>query len=138
MIRHKLVKPYMESARAFAQLSRAERRKVGAIAVTPQDLIIYSWNGTAEGDDNTCEVDGVTRPEVLHAEANVVSKSSREGVSLKGASIFVTASPCMECAKLLKQAGVVSVIYDEEYRLLDGIDYLQKRGVHCEQYKEEE
>lgn len=136
MLRHKMLTPYMECARAFAKLSKASRLKVGGVAVTPNDIMIYSWNGTAEGDDNTCEVDGVTKPEVLHCEANIVSKASREGHSLKGSNLFVTDSPCLECAKLIKQAGVIGVYYDRQYRLTDGIDYLRSRGVHCEQYEE--
>ena len=137
MLRHKMFKPYMECARAFAQLSKAERLKVGGIAVTPNDIVIYSWNGTAAGDDNVCEEGGVTKREVLHCEANIVGKAAREGHSLKGSNVFVTASPCLDCAKLLKQAGVVGVYYDDEYRLTDGIDYLRQRGVHCEKFEEE-
>lgn len=137
MVKHKMIKTYMDCARSFAKLSTAKRLQVGGVAVTPNDIICYSWNGTAEGDDNTCEIDGVTRPEVLHCESNIISKAAREGMSLKGSNLFLTDSPCMECAKLIKQAGVVGVYYDREYRLTDGIDYLRKRGVHCEKYEEE-
>lgn len=130
-------KPYMETARAFAKLSHAERRKVGAIAVTPQDVVIYSWNGRPKGDDNCCEVNSeLTHPEVLHAEANIVAKAAREGISLKDANVYVTLSPCLPCALLLYQAGVRMVTYDEEYRLVDGIDFLKRKQIHVEQYEE--
>lgn len=137
MIRHKMHKPYMETARAFAKLSHAERRKVGAIAVTPQDVVIYSWNGRPAGDDNCCEVNPeLTHPEVLHAEANIVAKAAREGISLKDANVYVTLSPCLHCALQMFQAGVKSVVYDEQYRLTDGIDFLKRKKIHVEQYEE--
>lgn len=127
----------METARAFAKLSHAERRKVGAIAVTPQDVVIYSWNGRPAGDDNCCEVNpDLTHPEVLHAEANIVAKAAREGISLKDANVYVTLSPCLHCALQMFQAGVKSVVYDEQYRLTDGIDFLKRKQIHVEQYEE--
>lgn len=139
MIKSKMIKPYMETARAFAKLSHAERRKVGGIAVTPQDVIIYSWNGRPSGDDNECEIEGnITHPEVLHCESNLVAKAGREGISLKGASVYVTLSPCLPCALQMYQAGVASVTYDEEYRLTDGIDFLRRKQIHIEQYEEQE
>jgi len=132
-MKHKLYKSYMECALAFSKQSRAVRKKVGAVAVTPQDVMIYSWNGTASGDDNACEImlengELVTKDEVLHAESNVVAKAAREGVSLKGSTVFITLSPCMACSKMLFQAGVERVVYLEEYRDRSGIDYLKK---HC-------
>lgn len=137
-MKHKMMQPYMETARAFARLSHAERKKVGAIAVTPQDIVIYSWNGRPAGDDNCCEVDGVTHPDVLHAESNLVAKAGREGISLKDSTIVVTLSPCLVCAKQMYQAGVATVIYEEEYRLTDGIDFLRKRHVHVQKYSDHE
>lgn len=131
-----MTQPYMETARAFARLSHAERRKVGAIAVTPQDVIVYSWNGRPSGDDNCCEVDGVTHPEVLHAERNLVAKAAREGISMKGAKVYVTLSPCLPCAMMMYQAGVQMVCYDEEYRLVDGIEFLKRKNIQVEQYNE--
>lgn len=133
-----MIKPYMETARAFARLSRADRKKVGYIAVTPQDIVIYSWNGRPAGDDNCCEVDGVTHPEVLHAERNIIAKAAREGISLKGATLIGTCSPCPECALQIHQAGIESVIYEEEYRLSGGVEYLRRKGIHCEQFEEDE
>ncbi|ANA49217.1 cytidine deaminase [Pseudomonas phage phiPMW] len=152
MIKHKMVKPYMHAARGFAQLSHAERKKVGYVAITPQDIMIYSWNGRPSGDDNNCEIavpryDGhwgvqtgvniVTHPECLHAERNIIAKAAREGISLKGATLVGTLSPCLECALQMHQVGVESVIYEEEYRLTDGIEYLRRKGIHCEKYEEE-
>lgn len=137
MNRSKLMKAYMNSARGFAHMSHAERRKVGAIAVTPQDVVIYSWNGRPSGDSNCCELTPeLTHPEVLHAEANIVSKSSREGISLNGADIYVTLSPCLPCALLLYQAGVKMVTYDEEYRLVDGIEFLKRKNIAVHKYEE--
>lgn len=153
MIKHKMLKPYMNAARGFALLSHAKRKKVGYVAITPQDIMIYSWNGRPAGDDNNCEIENtktvnvhgvimnelelVTHPECLHAERNIIAKAAREGISLKGANLVGTLSPCLECALQLHQAGVESVIYEEEYRLTDGIDYLRRKGIHCEQYVEE-
>jgi dCMP deaminase len=154
MIKHKMLKPYMNAARGFALLSHAKRKKVGYVAITPQDIMIYSWNGRPSGDDNNCEItvpifntmngvkvevgcDIVTHPECLHAERNIIAKAAREGISLKGANLVGTLSPCLECALQLHQAGVESVIYEEEYRLTDGIEYLRRKGIHCEQYQEE-
>lgn len=136
-MKHKMYKTYMTAAIAFSEQSYAKRKKVGAIAVTPQDIIIYSWNGTAEGDDNTCEgEDGLTLETVLHAEANIVAKSAREGLSLKGSTIFVTMSPCLMCGKQLVQSGVERVVYKEEYRDLAGVEYLKTHGVIVERYEE--
>ena len=138
MIKHKMIRPYMETARAFAKLSHAERRKVGGIAVTPQDVVIYSWNGRPAGDSNVCEISPeLTHPEVLHCESNLVAKAAREGISLKGSHVFVTLSPCLPCAMQMFQAGVAGVFYDEEYRLTDGVDFLKRHNVHVEKYEEE-
>lgn len=137
-MKHKMIRPYMETARAFARLSHAQRKKVGGIAVTPQDVVIYSWNGRPAGDPNVCEVNPeLTHPEVLHCESNLVAKAAREGISLKGSSVFVTLSPCLPCAMQMFQAGVVGVFYDEEYRLTDGVDFLKEHQVYVEHYKED-
>lgn len=133
MIKHKMIEPYMNAARGFAKLSHAERKKVGGIAVTPQDVVIYSWNGRPAGDPNGCEVDGVTHPDVLHCESNLVAKAAREGISLKGSAVFITLGPCLICAKQMYQSGVTSVFYDEEYRLSDGVQFLRDHKVHVEQ-----
>lgn len=136
-MKHKMLKPYIETARAFARLSHSERKKVGGIAITPQDIVIYSWNGRPAGEDNACEDDnGDTLPDVLHCESNLVAKAAREGISLKDSTVVVTLSPCLQCAKQLYQAGVATIIYDEEYRLTDGIEFLKKRHIHVEKYEE--
>lgn len=137
-MKHKMYKTYMACADAFAQQSYAKRKQVGAIAVTPQDMIIYSWNGTAIGDDNACEgEDGSTKEEVLHAESNIVAKAAREGLSLKGSTIFVSLSPCIQCAKMIYQSGVERVVYKEQYRDSKGIRYLKEHGVIIEQCTED-
>ena len=137
MLKHKMIKPYMETARAFAKLSHAQRKKVGGIAVTPQDVVIYSWNGRPAGDPNVCELSPeLTHPEVLHCESNLVAKAAREGISLKGSHVFVTLSPCLPCAMQMFQSGVVGVFYDEEYRLTEGVEFLRGHGVHVEQYED--
>lgn len=151
MVKHKMVKPYMECARSFAKLSRAKRKQVGAVAITPQDVMIYSWNGRPSGDDHICEIEEkvvsehwgfetgtrlITHPEVLHAESNIVAKAAREGISLKGANVYVTLSPCLNCALQLYQAGVSMVTYDEEYRITEGIDFLRRKGIHVEKFEE--
>lgn len=136
-MKDKMIHAYMECARAFAKLSYAQRKKVGGIAVTPQDVVVYSWNGRVSGGDNKCEIEGedVTRPDVLHAEANIVSKAAREGISLKGSTVVVTLSPCLPCAMQMYQAGVKRVIYDETYRDTAGIDFLKPLGVIIEKYR---
>lgn len=133
-----MIKPYMESARAFAKLSHAVRKKVGGVAITPADVMIYSWNGRPAGDDNCCEVNPeLTHPEVLHCESNLVAKAAREGISLKGANVFITLSPCLPCAMQMFQAGVVRVFYEEQYRDTTGIEFLRRHKVHVEQYSED-
>lgn len=136
-MKHKMIKPYMESAKAFAKLSYARRKQVGGIAITPQDVMIYSWNGRPVGDDNICEDEnGNTLEEVLHCESNIVAKAAREGISLKGSTVVITLSPCVQCSKQLYQAGVERVIYDEEYRDLSGVKFLKEHGVYVEKYED--
>ena len=138
MLKHKMLKSYMMCADAFAMLSYAKRKQVGACAITHQDVMIYSWNGTASGDDNTCEDEtGATKSEVLHAESNLVAKAAREGISLKGPTVVVSLSPCIQCSKQLYQSGVERVVYKEEYRDTSGIKYLREHGVFVEQYSED-
>ncbi len=135
-MKDKMFTPYMECAISFSKLSYAKRKQVGAVAITPQDVMIYSWNGTAIDDDNNCEnEDGSTKDETLHAESNIVAKAAREGVSLKGSTVFITLSPCIQCSKQLLQSGVERVIYKDEYRDLNGIKYLKDHGVITEKYR---
>lgn len=138
MLKHKMLKSYMLCTDAFAMQSYAKRKQVGAVAITPQDVMIYSWNGTASGDDNSCEDEsGATKPEVLHAESNLVAKAAREGISLKGSTVVVSLSPCIQCAKQLYQSGVERVVYKEDYRDSSGVKYLKEHGIFVEKYLED-
>ena len=95
-------------------------------------IISDGFNGTPAGFENICEdVNGITKPYVLHAEANAISKVARSNNSSQGSTLYVTASPCLECAKLIIQAGIARVVYNELYRITDGIDLLKRAGVEC-------
>lgn len=124
---------YLEMASVWAKNSYCKRRQVGALIVKDRMIISDGYNGTPSGFENVCEDEsGVTKPYVLHAEANAISKVAKSGNSSEGATLYVTASPCMECSKLIIQAGIKRVVYSDEYRLTDGIDLLRKAGVECE------
>ena len=126
--------PYLEMAEVWAQNSYCKRRKVGALLVKDRMIISDGYNGTPSGFENICEdEDGVTNPYVLHAEANAITKVAKSGNSSEGATLYVTASPCMECAKLIIQAGIKRVVYRDEYRITDGIDLLRRAGIEVEQ-----
>ena len=121
---------YMRMARIWAENSYCTRRKVGALVVKKQMIISDGYNGTPSGFENVCEDEnGVTKPYVLHAEANAITKIARSGNSSEGATMYVTASPCIECAKLIIQAGIRRVVYGEKYRLEDGLDLLRRANV---------
>lgn len=125
---------YMKMAQAFAELSYAERAKVGCIIVSPEGQIIsQGYNGMPGGMDNRCEheEDGklVSNKEVLHAESNAITKCAKWGGRTDGATIYVTLSPCIDCAKLIIQAGIKRVVYGEDYRNTDGLKLLNKAGV---------
>ena len=121
---------YLEMARIWAENSYCQRRKVGALVVKEGMIISDGYNGTPSGFENVCEDDnGVTKPYVLHAEANAITKLARSSNNSEGATIYITASPCIECAKLIIQAGIKRVVYGENYRLTDGIDLLKRAGV---------
>lgn len=143
-MKQKYIDAYLDIAYRVAELSHARRLKVGAVIVK-DDVITYGYNGMPSGWDNDCEhwveVDDIfsdadrelrTRPEVLHAESNAVSKIARSTVSAKDADMFITHSPCIDCAKLIFQAGVRRVFYSEEYRSRAGIEFLEKSGVAVE------
>ena len=125
----------MKCAYAMAELSSAKRRQVGAIIVN-DGIKGEGYNGTPCGFDNRCEkiVDTTleTLPEVLHAESNAISKLARSTNSSEGSTLYVTVSPCFDCAKLIIQAGIVRVVYDEEYRLTDGLELLKKAGIQVD------
>lgn len=124
---------YMQMARIWAENSYCERRKVGALLVKNKMIISDGFNGTPSGFENHCEDDNnVSLPYVLHAEANAITKVARSNNSSDGATLYVTASPCMECAKLIIQSGIKRVVYGEQYRLTDGIDLLRRAGIDVE------
>ncbi len=124
---------YLQMAAVWARNSYCKRRQVGALIVKDRMIISDGYNGTPSGFENICEDEsGATKPYVLHAEANAITKVAKSGNSSDGATMYVTASPCMECAKLIIQAGIKRVVYKDEYRLTDGIDLLRKAGITVE------
>ena len=124
---------YLRMAAIWAENSYCQRRKVGALVVKEKMIISDGYNGTPSGFENVCEdAHGVTHPYVLHAEANAITKLARSGNTSDQATLYVTASPCIECAKLIIQAGIRRVVYAEQYRLTDGIDLLRRAGVEVE------
>ena len=128
---------YLEMASVWAKNSYCKRRQVGAIIVKDRMIISDGYNGTPSGFENVCEDDnGVTKPYVLHAEANAITKVAKSGNSSLSATLYVTASPCLECAKLIIQAGISRVVYQEEYRITDGVDLLRRAGIQVEKFEE--
>ncbi len=124
---------YMEMASVWARNSYCKRRQVGALLVKDRMIISDGYNGTPSGFENVCEDEnGVTKPYVLHAEANAITKVAKSGNSSEGATLYVTAAPCIECSKLIIQAGIRRVVYKDEYRVTDGIDLLKRAGILCE------
>ncbi|MBR4263090.1 MAG: dCMP deaminase family protein [Paludibacteraceae bacterium] len=129
---------YMRMARTWAENSYCVRRKVGALLVKDQMIISDGYNGTPSGFENICEDENnVSKPYVLHAEANALTKVARSNNSSDGATLYVTASPCLECSKLIIQSGIKRVVYGEEYRLMDGVELLKRAGVEVELLKSE-
>ncbi|MDE6098533.1 MAG: dCMP deaminase family protein [Muribaculaceae bacterium] len=127
-----LDKRYLRMASIWAENSYCRRRQVGALIVKDQAIISDGYNGTPAGFENICEDDnGATKPYVLHAEANAITKLARCNNSGQDATLYITASPCIECAKLIIQAGIRRVVFNELYRLSDGIDLLRRAGVEC-------
>ena len=121
---------YMRMARIWAENSYCERRQVGALLVKNKMIISDGYNGTPSGFENKCEDENFqSKPYVLHAEANAITKVARSHNSSDGATLYVTASPCIECSKLIIQAGIKRVIYGEEYRIMDGVELLRKAGI---------
>ena len=120
---------YLRMAQIWAENSYCQRRKVGALVVKDQMIISDGFNGTPSGFENVCEENDVTKPYVLHAEANAITKLARSHNSSEGATLYVTASPCLECSKLIIQSGIQRVIYGEQYRLQDGIELLRRAGI---------
>lgn len=162
MKQQELDKQYLRIAKIWSNNSYAIRRKVGAIVVKDNMIISDGYNGTPSGFENVCEdirnielflddeeamrqklidyknkgADLITRPHVLHAEANAISKLARSNNNSIGAALYVTHEPCLECSKLIIQSGISRVVYHHEYRIHDGIELLQKAGVEVEQIKD--
>ena len=125
---------YLKMADIWAQNSYCKRRKVGALLVKDKMIISDGYNGTPAGFENVCEdEDNKTKPYVLHAEANAITKVAKSNNSSEGATLYVTSSPCMECAKLIIQAGIKRVVFTESYRLEDGINLLKRANIDVEQ-----
>jgi len=138
-MKQKLIDAYMQTAKTFADLSHARRLHVGAIVVKDDRIISIGYNGMPAGWDNDCEdqtyhEDGFhitlkTKPEVLHAETNAIAKLARSNESGFGSDMFITHSPCLDCAKLIYQSGIKRVWYGEAYRNTDGVEFLTKSGI---------
>ena len=121
---------YLKMAQIWAENSYCKRRQVGALVVKDQMIISDGYNGTPSGFENVCEDDNnVTLPYVLHAEANAITKLARSSNNSEGSTLYITDSPCIECAKLIIQAGIKRVVYAREYRLTDGADLLRQAGI---------
>jgi dCMP deaminase len=121
---------YLRMAQIWAENSYCQRRKVGALLVKDKMIISDGYNGTPSGFENICEDENnVTKPYVLHAEANAITKVAKSNNSSEGATLYVTSSPCLECAKLIIQAGISRVVYTEKYRIEDGLKILQRAGI---------
>ncbi len=157
MIKEKYLGAYMKTARVFAELSTAKRKQVGAVVVKDNRIISIGYNGMPSGWTNECEdkiycEDGdcseqllpkeanqwmkyklVTKPEVLHAESNAIAKLAKSTESGDGASMFITCAPCLDCAKMIYQSGIIEVFYGEAYRNNDGIDFLNKCNISVKQ-----
>lgn len=132
---YKLDLRYLRMAQIWSENSYCQRRQVGALVVKDKMIISDGYNGTPSGFENICEENGVTKPYVLHAEANAITKIARSGNNSDGSTLYVTDSPCIECAKLIIQAGIRRVIYSREYRLTDGVDLLRRAGIEVEYIK---
>ena len=125
----KLDVTYMKMAEIWSKQSHCERAQVGALIVKDKMIISDGYNGMPSGFKNTCEINNSTRWEVLHAEANAILKCAKHGRSCDGATLYLTMSPCRDCSKLIHQAGIIRVVYKDEYREKAGIDFLKSAGV---------
>lgn len=128
-------------AQQWAQNSYAKRKKVGALIVKGDMIISDGYNGTPSGFDNVCEIwvdakkEWVTKPQVLHAEANAITKLARSTISSEGSVLYTLVSPCFECSKLIIQSGISRVVYVEEYRKTEGVELLEKAGIQVDKIK---
>ncbi|MDR1407094.1 MAG: dCMP deaminase family protein [Tannerella sp.] len=124
---------YLRMAHIWAENSYCKRRQVGALIVKDQMIISDGYNGTPSGFENVCEDENnLTKPYVLHAEANAITKVAASSNSSKGATIYITSSPCIECAKLIIQSGIRRVVYSENYHTDDGCRLLERAGISVE------
>ena len=125
---------YIQMAKVWATNSYCKRRQVGALIVKDRMIISDGYNGTPSGFENECEDENNnSKPYVLHAEANAITKVAKSNNSSEGSTLYITASPCMDCAKLIIQAGIIRVVYADEYRITDGIELLEKAGIEIVQ-----
>lgn len=123
---------YLRMARVWAENSYCVRRQVGALIVKDKMIISDGYNGTPSGFENICEDEnGVTKPYVLHAEANAITKVAKSANNCNGSTLYITSSPCIECAKLIIQAGIRRVVYSDSYRLEEGLELLRRVGIEC-------
>ena len=130
----KFDRSYIEMAHVWAKNSYCDRRQVGALIVKDRMIISDGYNGTPSGFENICEDEtGTTKAYVLHAEANAITKVAKSYNSSEGATLYVTDSPCVECAKLIIQSGIVRVVYDKKYRITDGLDLLDRANILVEE-----
>ncbi len=133
----KLDSRYLRMAKIWAENSYCKRRKVGALIVKKKMIISDGYNGTPSGFENVCEDDGdITKQYVLHAEANAITKVAKSNNSSKGSTLYVTSSPCIECAKLIIQAGIKRVVFAEKYRITDGLELLERANIEIIQQQE--
>ena len=127
---------YLEMAEIWARNSYCKRRQVGAILVKDRMIISDGYNGTPSGFENVCEDEnGATKPYVLHAEANAITKVAKSANNCDGSTLYITAAPCIECSKLIIQAGIRRVVYAEDYRSEEGLNLLRRVGIECVQYE---
>lgn len=124
-----LDKRYLRMAMIWAENSYCKRRQVGALIVKDKMIISDGYNGTPSGFENVCEEDNVTKPYVLHAEANAITKIARSSNNADGSTLYVTDEPCIECSKLIIQSGIRRVIYARKYRLHDGVALLERANI---------
>lgn len=129
----KFDKQYLRMARVWASNSYCKRRQVGALLVKDNMIISDGYNGTPAGFENDCEDENnVSKAYVLHAEANAITKVAKSNNSSDGSTLYITTSPCIECAKLIIQAGIVRVVFSEKYRITDGLELLERVGVELD------
>lgn len=136
MIKDRFLKTHMQVADMYGQLSYSKRSKVGCIIVKNDSIIAIGYNGTPAGDDNCCEDEnGNTKPTVIHAEINTLMKVAKSSESTIGSTMFITMSPCIECAKVILQSGIKDIYYRDEYRDTSGIQLLKRLGINIQQLK---